>query len=56
LGRKLSANDVKVILYSQILVELSAGREAGPFLDDFNDLSQSSEEKIKTLLEIQNDL
>jgi putative DNA methylase len=35
LGRKLSQNDVKVVLYSQLLVELSPGRHRDEFLIDF---------------------
>ena len=36
LGRRLSRNDVKVVLYSQLLVELSPGRKSGKFLTDLD--------------------
>lgn len=35
LGRNLSVNDVKVVLYSQLLVELSPGRSQVQFSSDF---------------------
>ena len=37
-GRKLSVNDIKIILYSQLLVELSPGRNQKQFSSDFESL------------------
>lgn len=51
LGRLLSANDVKVMLYSQILVALSPGRKPAAVLADFKAaVAQSTEivERINT--------
>jgi hypothetical protein len=53
LGRKLSKNDIKIILYSQILVTLSPGRQRVQFLSDFRDLSEKTENRINTLYEKQ---
>jgi putative DNA methylase len=46
-GRILSRNDVLVVLLSQMLVELSAGREEEECLSEFNQLAP----KIKILIE-----
>ncbi len=53
LGRKLSKNDIKIILYSQILVALSPGRERAQFLADFRHLSEKAKNRINTLFEKQ---
>jgi hypothetical protein len=37
-GRPLSENDVKVVFFSQLLVELSPGRQRDEFSGDFNSL------------------
>jgi putative DNA methylase len=40
-GRPLSENDVKVVFFSQLLVELSPGRQRDEFLSDFDGLISS---------------
>ncbi len=49
LGRNLSVNDVKVVLFSQLLVALSAGREAEQFCLDFEHLVVDIDHDINTL-------
>ena len=55
LGRTLSKNDIKVVLYSQLLVELSPGRQRGEFLSDFDKLSASICDKIEELYDTQSE-
>ncbi len=49
LGRLLSHNDIKVVVLSQLLVELSAGRSREETLTDFNTLLLGSAEVIGAL-------
>ena len=53
LGRKLSLNDVKVVLYSQLLVELSPGRSQIQFSSDFEDIVSNAQQDIDILWERQ---
>ena len=53
LGRKLSVNDVKVILYSQLLVELSPGRNQLQFCSDFESLVSQAQNDVDVLWEKQ---
>ena len=55
LGRTLSKNDIKVVLYSQLLVELSPGRQRDEFLSDFDKLSASTYDKIEELYNTQSE-
>jgi putative DNA methylase len=48
-GRELSANDVKVILFSQILVDLSPGRSQAQFFSDFESIMTTAETEVTTL-------
>jgi putative DNA methylase len=52
-GRKLSKNDVRIILLSQILVELSAGRKADEVQIAFEKLLPSTRAKVDALWEKQ---
>ena len=51
LARTLSLNDIKVIFYSQLLVELSPGRSGEEFIGDFNNVTSSSSSIIKNMWE-----
>jgi putative DNA methylase len=53
LGRKLSVNDVKVILYSQLLVELSPGRDQLQFCSDFESIVSNAKNDVDILWERQ---
>ena len=53
LARTLSVNDVKVVLYSQLLVELSAGRGQELFEADFANLISEAEQVVEVLWEEQ---
>ena len=52
-GRKLSKNDVRIILLSQILVEMSAGRKADEVQIAFEKLLPSTRTKVEALWEKQ---
>ncbi len=56
LGRRLSQNDVKVILYSQLLVELSPGRKSDKFLTDFYNLFAAVSSTVTELWNAQDEL
>ena len=49
LGRKLSQNDVKIVFYSQLLVELSPGRNKVRFCADFEHLVANANDEIGIL-------
>ncbi|NJN93252.1 MAG: hypothetical protein HC875_03740 [Anaerolineales bacterium] len=49
LGRKLSQNDIKVVFYSQLLVELSPGRSKTQFCADFEHLVEKAKGEIDSL-------
>lgn len=49
LGRKLSQNDVKIVFYSQLLVELSPGRNKARFCADFEYLVANAKDEIDIL-------
>ena len=53
LGRFLSHNDIRIVFLSQLLVELSPGRERGEVLTSFSTLLLRSAEAIDTLYENQ---
>jgi putative DNA methylase len=48
-GRKLSANDIKVVLYSQLLVELSPGRTQLQFCSDFESVVLQAQNNVDGL-------
>lgn len=53
LGRNLSLNDVKVVFYSQLLVELSPGRSQRKFRSDFESIMSGAESNMNNLWEKQ---
>ncbi len=52
-GRRLSRGDVRVVLLSQLLVELSAGRDARDLEDSFAALVSDAQAVVETLWESQ---
>lgn len=55
-GRRLSQNDVKVILYSQLLVELCPERERDEFLSDFDQLLSTMCDTVRRLWSNQDEI
>ena len=53
LGRRLSQNDIKVVFYSQLLVELSPGRSKTQFCEDFGYVVANAKNEIDVLWETQ---
>lgn len=49
LGRRLSRNDLKVMLLAQVLVALSPGRDENDLIADFERVSASADGQIETL-------
>lgn len=52
-GRRLSRGDVRIVLLSQLLVELSAGRDARDLEDSFAALASGAQAVIETVWESQ---